>query len=101
MVSRMSVTSSFNSVVSKRATGAAFSSSRGSPMRRTSRINARSSRFAELLDDAAHAPHRFLEHGADALERHRALAVGAAGGVVRDHGDGCVLQADLARERRF
>src|SRR5207248_5350379 len=57
--------------------------------------------FAELLDDAAHAAHGFLEHGTDLVERHRAPAVAAAGRIVRHHGDCRVFEADLARERRL
>ena len=50
---------------------------------------------------APHPAHGLVEHRLDLVERHRVLAVAASGGVVRNHGDGGVLEADLARERRL
>ena len=78
-----------------RSTGSDFCHSRGSPMRRTVADHS----LAQGSDDAPHPAHRFLEHRADLVERDGVRAVAAAGGVVRDHRDGRVLQAELARQR--
>src|SRR5574340_268147 len=99
MVSRMSSIRAYNSGVSKRSTGAAGSSRRGSPIFSTG-LTAMVE-LHQILERGVDALHRLLQNGVDFFIADAVPAGTAASGIIGHYADGCVAQADLLGQRRL